>query len=61
MKPEDVLLITKDPIKTAVLKIIYSGLSVKDKHAQKLHTESCTPYCVAPQVLPRKYEGRSDV
>jgi len=61
LKPENFLFTTKDPIETAVLKIIDFGLSVKYEPGQVLTTKAGTPYYVAPQVLQGKYDQSSDV
>jgi len=61
VKPENFLFQTKEPIESAVLKIIDFGLSCRFEQGKCLTSKSGTVYYVAPEVLAKRYDHMSDM
>jgi len=61
LKPENFLFVNKDPIESAVLKVIDFGLSCKFKEGEMMTAKAGTPYYVSPQVLQGKYDKSCDL
>jgi calcium-dependent protein kinase len=60
LKPENFLLLTKDPIERNVLKIIDFGVSCTFEAGEQLRDKAGTPFYTSPQVLEGRYTEACD-